>query len=73
MDVRTDVDVEGAGLIASDSESLSDLCGKLGLGLDVFVNRHLSVGTEVAYVLGLGDVEDFKYLSWTILQAAFHF
>jgi len=73
MDVNADVDVEGPGFIASESESYSDLCGKLGLGLDVLVNPHISVGTEVAYVLGLGDVEDFGYLDWTILQIAYHF
>jgi len=73
MDVDAEVQLEGPGLIASESESFSDLCAKLGLGMDIFVNDHLSLGTEVAYVFGLGDVEDFRYLSWTVLQAAFHF
>lgn len=73
MDVDTDVQLEGPDLAESESDSFSDLCAKLGLGLNIFVNEHISLGTEVAYVLGLGDVEDFRYLSWTVLQAAFHF
>jgi len=73
MDVDADVDLRSPDLVASGSESFSGPCGKLGLGMHVFSNKHMSLGTELAYVVGFGDVDNFRYLSWTVLEIAYHF
>lgn len=61
--------IEGA-ITISDSET--DFCGKIGAGIDFFVNENASVGFEGSYVVGFGDLEDIKYMEYT-MGVAYHF
>jgi len=75
--------VVGAGLMHTDSElpdetSISvsddetDLCAKVGLGLDFFAFQDISLGIEGNYTFGFGDLDDIMYFNFTI-GAAYHF
>ncbi|MBW2174083.1 MAG: hypothetical protein JRF64_05460 [Deltaproteobacteria bacterium] len=60
--------VEAGG--GGDDEA--DLCVKLGLGADYFATENVSIGLEAAYVWGLSDVEEVRYVDLT-LGVAYHF
>jgi len=47
----------------SESESESDFCGRIGAGLDIFISDDFGLEFEVAYNLGLGDLDDFCFIS----------
>lgn len=54
-------------------ESETSMCFKLGTGVDFFVKDNLSLGFEVAYVLGTGNlsilgqeiIDELKYMNYT--------
>lgn len=74
-----------SGFVRSFSESgaENEACGKLGVGIDYFATRNVSLGFEGSYVFGLGDFAfdwgflgdrkmDILYFIFT-LGAAYHF
>ncbi len=56
----------------SYSEPQSDLCAKLGLGVDFFVTKRVSVTLEGSYVWGFGDLDAIKYFN-TTLGVGYHY
>jgi opacity protein-like surface antigen len=67
-----DVRANAAGYYVADSDSETDMCGKIGLGVDFFVQQNVSIGLEGAYVWGLGDMDEVRYVNYT-LGVAYHF
>ena len=60
------------GLHLRASESETDLCGKVGLGLDHYLTPNISVGLEGNYTRGFSDLKDIRY--WQLgLGMAYHF
>ena len=61
------------GYKGSLSESDISVCFKLGTGVDFFVKDNLSLGFEVAYILGTGSlsllgqdiIDELKYMNYT--------
>ena len=72
MHGELDVTASVAGYSASDSDSETDTCAKIGLGVDFFAKENVSVGLEGNYTLGFGDMDEFRYMSFT-LGVAYHF
>jgi opacity protein-like surface antigen len=63
-----DVDID-ANMADSDN---SDFAYNVGLGVDCFVTRNLSLGLDGRHVWGTGEVSDFNHATFT-LRAAYHF
>lgn len=58
-------------LIESDDDE-TDLCLKVGAGIDVFINQSFSIGFEGNYTAGRDKVDAIEY--WNLsLGAAYHF
>jgi opacity protein-like surface antigen len=72
MDYEADIDTPDVTGSFSRSESESDACVKLGMGMDFTMNQNMSIGIEGSYVIGVDDLEDIRYVSFT-LGAAYHF
>jgi opacity protein-like surface antigen len=53
-------------------ESETDLCAKLGGGVDFFIAPNVSIGAEGSYVWGFGDLDEIEYFNLT-LGIAYHF
>jgi len=68
--------VAGGGLmyveVGGGADDEADLCVKLGLGADYFATENVSIGLEGAYVWGLNDVEEVRYVDLT-LGVAYYF
>jgi len=62
----------GLRVTTSDSERQSDLCAKLGLGVDFFVTKRVSIALEGSYVWGFGDLDAIKYFN-TTLGLGYHY
>ena len=62
----------GLRVTTSDSEPQSDLCGKLGLGVDFFATERVSIALEGSYVWGFGDLDAIKYFN-TTLGLGYHY
>jgi len=60
------------GFSESESDSESDFCGKLGVGVDFYATKNISVGTEVSYVMGFGDMDNIKYTNFNV-GVSYHF
>jgi len=73
MDVEAEMKLEGEASSESKTNDYGGACGKLGLGLDYLFTPNLSIGTEISYVWGFGDVQDYSYLYWQVLGIALHF
>lgn len=56
----------GLRVTTSDSERETDVCAKLGLGVDFFVTKRVSVTLEGSYVWGFGDLDAIKYSNLTL-------
>ena len=50
----------------------TELCAKVGLGLDFFATPDISFGIEGNYTLGFNDLEEVRYFNFT-LGVAYHF
>ena len=46
-------------------DSMTGLCSKFGVGADVFINDHFSIGIETTYIFGEGDLDKIKYMKAT--------
>lgn len=65
--------IVGTGLMHADANGdKTDLCGKVGLGLDFFTTQDISIGVEGNYTFGFGDLDDIRYFNF-IIGAAYHF
>ncbi len=68
----------GAGIMRGElsvlgmSESETDLCGKIGAGIDYMITDNISLGIEGAYILGFNDLDQIEYLQ-TTCGIAYHF
>jgi hypothetical protein len=67
----------GAGVMDVDADSKSDeadLCGKVGLGLDLFATQDISFGIEGSYTFASFDdlPDDIEYFNFTA-GIAYHF
>jgi opacity protein-like surface antigen len=60
------------GESASDSESETDACAKLGLGVDFFATQSVSIGLEGSYIWGFSDLDNISYFNLT-LGLGYHF
>ena len=58
---QADVDVDTP--FGSDSDTTTDPLARFSVGLDSYVTRNVVIGAEVAYNLGIDDLNDFNY--WT--------
>jgi opacity protein-like surface antigen len=56
----------------SGSDDETDLCAKVGLGLDFFAFQDISLGIEGNYTFGFDDLKEIGYSNFTI-GAAYHF
>ena len=72
--MRADADVKASvhGFSLSDSDSESDPCAELGLGIDFFPTDNVSLGFKGSHVWGFGDLDEIRYFNLT-LGAAYHF
>ena len=69
-DLDYKVRVNGSSISGSYDET--ELCGKVGLGLDFFATPDISFGIEGNYTLGFNDLEEIRYFNFT-LGVAYHF
>ena len=54
------------------SDSDTDLCAKVGMGLDHYLTRDISIGLEGNYTWGFSDLKDIRY--WQLgMGLAYHF
>lgn len=54
------------------SDSETDLCGKAGIGIDCMITDKVSLGLETAYIIGLNDLDQVRYIQ-TTCGIAYHF
>jgi hypothetical protein len=73
MDVNTDGRLATPDFADSSSDSNNGACGQFGVGIEYLFTPHFSMGTEITYVWGFGDVDDFRYGNWNILGMRYHF
>ena len=69
-EIDSKVSVNGSSISYSYDET--ELCGKIGLGLDFFATPDISFGIEGNYTLGFNDLEEIRYFNFT-LGVAYHF
>ena len=69
-EIDSTVRVNGSSISYSYDET--ELCGKVGLGLDFFATPDISFGIEGNYTLGFNDLEEIRYFNFT-LGVAYHF
>ncbi len=72
MNASADVSVAVPGAAASASDDETDLCGKVGLGVDYFVTDRVSLGLEGAYFAGFNDLDNIRFYTITA-GVAYHF
>ncbi len=72
MDAELDADISSLGYAIQKNTSDSDFCGKVGIGVDFYATKNVSLGIEASYINGFGDVDNIRY---TNLNAgvAYHF
>ena len=62
MNASMDAQVSAAGYFPeSAKEDQTEACGKIGFGIDFFINPNLSFNVEGAYTAGFGDLDDIGY------------
>jgi opacity protein-like surface antigen len=65
-------DLDSTQSLGAASDDKTDLCFKIGGGLDVFINESFSIGLEGNYTAGREKVDAIEYWNF-ILGAAYHF
>ena len=65
MDADADGKVRVAGGSDSVSDSETDSCARLGVGVDFFATKRVSIGFEGSYVWGFGDLDEIQYFNLT--------
>ncbi len=64
MHAKIDASASAPGyLTTSASESETDPCGRVGFGVDYFVNKKFSLNLEGAWTSGFNDLNDIRYFS----------
>lgn len=56
----------------SSSDTTTNAMGRVGLGLESYVNRNVSIGAEFAYDFGFGNLDDFNYYTFGA-EVKYHF
>ena len=72
MNASLDASASIPGASASSSDDETDLCGKVGLGVDYFVTDQVSIGLEGAYFAGFNDLDNIRFYTVTA-GVAYHF
>jgi opacity protein-like surface antigen len=73
MNATFDQTVTAPGYLPSSSSTdQTNPCGKLGLGVDIFITPTLSVNVEGAYTSGFGDLDTVRYFGLSA-GMGFHF
>ena len=53
-------------LSATNTEKESDLCGRIGAGLDIFLSEQFALEGEVSYFMGFNDIDRIRYTSLSL-------
>ncbi len=73
MNASMDSTVSAAGYFPeSAKEDETDACGKIGFGIDFFINPNLSFNVEGAYTVGFSDLDNIRYFTVSA-GLGFHF
>ena len=72
MNASADATVSVSGASASSSDDETDICGKIGLGVDYFVTDKVAIGLEGAYWAGFNDLDNIRFYTVTA-GVAYHF
>ena len=72
MNASLDVSASIPGASASSSDDETDICGKVGLGVDYFITDNIAIGLEGAYWTGFNDLDEIRFYTVTA-GVAFHF
>lgn len=56
---------------ATDTEKDSDLCGRIGAGLDIFLSEQFAIEGEVSYFVGFNDIDMIRYTSLSLNALVF--
>ena len=72
MHASADASIAIPGYSVSSSDDETDLCGKIGLGVDYFVTDQVSLGLEGAYFAGFNDLDNIRFYTVTA-GVAYHF
>ena len=72
MNASLDVSASIPGASASSSDDETDICGKVGLGVDYFITDNIAIGLEGAYWAGFNDLEEIRFYTVTA-GVAYHF
>lgn len=72
MHASADATVSIPGASASSSDDETDICGKIGLGVDYFVTDKVAIGLEGAYWAGFNDLDNIRFYTVTA-GVAYHF
>jgi len=73
MHAKIDTSASAPGFLTSSaSDSETDPCGRVGFGVDYFVNKNFSLNLEGAWTSGFNDLNDIRYFSVSG-GVAFHF
>ena len=55
------------GIISdTNTEKESDLCGRIGAGLDIFLSKQFALEGEVSYFMGFNDLDNARYTSLSL-------
>lgn len=69
---KIDVNGTGSGFSYTSSNSKSDLCAKIGFGIDFYATKNVSLDTEGSYVIGFGNMNKIVYFNISF-GATYHF
>ncbi len=72
MNASLDVSASIPGASASSSDDETDICGKVGLGVDYFITEKVAIGLEGAYWTGFNDLDEIRFYTVTA-GVAYHF
>lgn len=72
MHGNIDMTGSAAGFVSTASDSENDLCAKLGVGVDFYAIKNISIGIEGSYVMGFGNMDNMKYMNLNF-GVAYHF
>ena len=73
MQASIDTKVSAPGYLSSSvSDDETDPCGKIGLGVDMFINQNISFNLEGAYTAGFSDLDEIQYFTVSA-GLAYHF
>ena len=60
-----------AGISDTETDKESDLCGRIGAGLDIFLSEQFALEGEVSYFMGFNDIDKIRYTSLSLNAIVF--